>query len=511
MNKLIFIFALILILSSVSHGEGSGVNYLPLEVGNKWELRSPVTEKPIVFEVTGRADAAYRVRWDNPWVPSELQFVVSGNQVFLQAIDMGQGVYTLPSPLLYFDFSTAENITWSNALGQMTILSRQRTISTPTKQFERCIEIRTTDEKGESNYWTFAPGVGFVQFGQGQQAFVLSAFTRSEKTTERQTSRLLIGIDANPPAGESYAEAVAKSVRRAVDAGVTYLHLAPKWDEMEPKPGKYSFEGLISDIGRTEPYHLPVELGVRIIDTNQRSMPDAYKSWNLDDPRLAEKLNDLLRALAPQLKGRAKWVTIGNEVNVYFDAHKKEIEPYTRLLDRVIGTVRGSFPGALFSVNFTGDAASRLHSDYEPIISRVDFVSFTYYPLNPDFTVKTQERVRTDLQKMIDAGGKHKVLFQEIGCPSATRLNSSEERQGHFLEQAFQILKENKDRIIAANILWMSDLPDSLVDQFGKYYSLPGNENFKAYLATLGLFDKQGKPKLAWKVFEGEAQALAQR
>ena len=112
---------------------------------------------------------------------------------------------------------------------------------------------------------------------------------------------------------------------------------------------------------------------------------------------------------------------------------------------------------------------------------------------------------------MIDAGGKHKVLFQEIGCPSATRLNSSEERQGHFLEQAFHVLKENKDRIIAANILWMSDLPDSLVDQFGKYYSLPGNENFKAYLATLGLFDKQGKPKLAWKVFEREAQALAQR
>jgi hypothetical protein len=185
-------------------------------------------------------------------------------------------------------------------------------------------------------------------------------------------------------------------------------------------------------------------------------------------------------------------------VNPYFDDRKNEISKYMRLPNRIIPTVRSSFPGARFTVNFTSEAASRLQSDYKDIVSKVDIISFTYYPLNPDFTVKESDEVRSDLQKAIDAAGHRQVLFQEIGCPSAPRLKSSEKRQAEIIELAFRILKENKDRVIAANILWMSDLPDALVEQFGQYYQLPNNEAFKAYLAS-------------WQVFEREAQNLARR
>ncbi len=513
MKRFPFVLLVVLTVPPLGLSEPSGGNYLPLEVGNKWELHSPVTDKPIVFEVVGKADSAFRVRWDNPWIPAELQFVSSGDQVSMQAINMGEGVYTLPSPLVYFDFDAAENATWSNAVGKMTILSRHKTVSTTSKQYEHCIEIQITDEKGESNYWTFAPNVGFVQFGQGREAFVLSSFSRSRSSHPAHPTSfqsLLIGIDAIPSSVEGYSpEAIRKSLQTAVNAGMTYMHMAPKWNEMEPKPGLYNFEDPDSSVNRAEEHNLPLELGIRIIDTNQRSTPDTYKNWAWDDPRMAEKLNDLLQALGPRLKGRARWVAIGNEVNAYFDDRKAEIDQYARLLDRVIGTVRTSFPGALFTVNFTSDAVSRLQSDYKAITSKVDFISFTYYPLNADFAVKEVDQVKIDLQRMIDAAGDRKVLFQEIGCPSARSLKSSEEKQAKILEQVFHVLKENKDRVMAANILWMSDIPDSLVEQFGQYYQLPNSENFKAYLATLGLFDQQGKAKLAWRVFEREAHSLA--
>jgi hypothetical protein len=90
------------------------------------------------------------------------------------------------------------------------------------------------------------------------------------------------------------------------------------------------------------------------------------------------------------------------------------------------------------------------------------------YPLDPDFTVKGLHQVNSDLQKMIDVAGDHKILFQEIGCPSATCLNSSEEKQARILEAAFQTLKKSPNRIMAANILWMSDIPETPVNQFGE-------------------------------------------
>jgi len=509
-------FGSVLVLLAISSAHGAAqetADYLPLGMGDQWELRSPVTDKPITFEVIGKADSAYRVRWDNPWIPAELQFVTAGNQVLLQGIDMGQGVYTLPTPLLYFDFAAAENASWSNAVGEMTILSRHKTVSTPTKRHEQCIEIRITDDKGESNYWTFAPEIGFVQFGQGPEAFVLSS-KRSllSKPGESQRPALLIGIDSNPSPAEGYTpESVRKTVKRAVDAGMTYMHMAPKWDELEPMPGEYKLDDIDFSTGLCEEFNLAIELGIRIVDTNQRSMPKAYANWAFDDKRLAERLDRLLRAVAPRFRGRVKWITIGNEVNAYFDGHKNEITPYVTLMKRVLPTVRDQFRGALFTINLTSEALPKLQSDYAPLVSLTDFLSLTYYPLNPDFTVLPSKTAVARLKEMMDAAGNRKVLFQEIGCPSSTLLNSSEEIQAQFLEGVFAAFRENKDRVLAANILWMSDIAQSLVDEFGKYYKLPNSDKFKAYLATLGLFDRNGKAKKAWSVFQREAQNFSQQ
>jgi hypothetical protein len=57
--------------------------------------------------------------------------------------------------------------------------------------------------------------------------------------------------------------------------------------------------------------------------------------------------------------------------------------------------------------------------------------------------------------------------------------------------------------------LFMSDLPNALVQSFGEYYKQPGSDKFKAFLATLGLFDGAGNPKLGWEVFERNARVLS--
>jgi hypothetical protein len=73
----------------------------------------------------------------------------------------------------------------------------------------------------------------------------------------------------------------------------------------------------------------------------------------------------------------------------------------------------------------------------------------------------------------------------------------------------FDALRRQRGRVIGATFLFMSDLPKALVDFFGGYYG-SNNANFKAYLQTLGLHERNGTPKPAWNVLAREAQALKQ-
>src|SRR5262249_17283713 len=114
-----------------------------------------------------------------------------------------------------------------------------------------------------------------------------------------------------------------------------------------------------------------------------------------------------------------------------------------------------------------------------------------------------------DIERMLDAARDCRVYIQEIGYASADRVNSSPAKQAEFVEHAFDALRRHRDRIVGATFLFMSDLPRAMVEFFGLYYGSQSG-NFKAYLETLGLHDRNGKPKPAWSVFQREALALRQ-
>jgi hypothetical protein len=71
----------------------------------------------------------------------------------------------------------------------------------------------------------------------------------------------------------------------------------------------------------------------------------------------------------------------------------------------------------------------------------------------------------------------------------------------------FDQMRSSQPAVIGMTYLFMSDLPKALVESFGQYYNQPGSDKFKAFLATLGLFDGSGNPKPAWEVFERNTKA----
>jgi hypothetical protein len=499
-------------------------DYLPLDEGHAWELVSGNQHMRLM--VKGKSGNEWVVvQWDNPFVNATFRFTKRGQQVLLSGLDMGTGMAHMPADTVYFDFNSREGTSWSNALGTVRVVSRGRNVTTPSGNYSDTIEFELVAKDNAKTYWTFARGVGFVRFGQGRGAFLLagapgvkesasSAPAVVSRSTNRNTAAtsgkgVLIGIDANPTVPEGYDDNAKRNrVKIAVDSGVTFMYLHPKWNEVEPQAGRYNFNEIDSQVDMARSYNLPLSVNLRIVDTNTRAIPSSYSSWSFRDPQMSEKLRQVLGAMAPHLDGRVRWITIGNEVDNYFGSRTKEIDEYAVLIRNVMPTVRNLFPNAAFSINFTHGAAGDIGGKYGRLADLVEFFSFTYYPLNADFTFRSPSVAGEDIKRIVRVTGDRPVVFQEIGYASSTQLGSSDENQAEFIRNVFQALRDHVDKIVAANFVWMSDLPPSVVDDLGKYYQMGNSANFKAFLATLGYWDQQGRPKKAWQVFAREAPSM---
>lgn len=487
--------------------ETSG-EYLPLAVGTRWELRARGATSPMLFEVTGRDGNAFIVRWTNPFVPGLRFRFADGPRVRLTGLDMGRGLGPIPGDVVYFDFSRRKGEQWTNGAGRFTVTGTGVRVSTAAGTYDNCIEIETTDHDGQSMYWTFAPGVGFVRWGRGSGTYTLASVTQPGAPTHLRTltdGKLRISIDANPSSAENLD--AGKSYQIAVDSGITLIHLPPTWTQIETSQGQYSWGTVDLPASVAASFSLPINLNVRIVDTSSRSIPSFY-SWGFADQQLADRLIAALQALAPRTKNRVRWIALGNEIDVYFATHASELPGYVTLLQRVLPTVRQLFPDALFTVSFTYGGIGQL-ANFQAVTNLIDCYSFTYYPMNADFTMRAPSAILDDLPRMVAAAQGKPLILQEVGYASAASLNSSEQKQADFVTNTIQALRQqDRAKVIGATFLFMSDLPSSTVDELVKYYQTGNTENFRAYLSTLGLRTTAGTPKAAWNVFVTEARRL---
>lgn len=501
-------------------------DYLPLAVGNKWVLRSRTVSTPIVLEVTGKSAEGYELKFDNPWISSVLTVQPAAGAVSLTALSMGGQRSAMPSGTVYYDFNVRDGQHWSNRIGTMTLVSRNKTVNASGRRYEHCVEIQEVNSKGDRLFWFFAPGIGFVQFGEGAWAFVLdesssrlpghsNAVAGTGTTAVAAASvgssggKVWIALAANPAASASFNPGTVNArFDQSVRAGISYVYLSPKWNELEPHQGKYNFKDIDFQIAQAVRNGLPLVCNLRVIDTGNRAMPSDLQHRSLRDREIKDRLLALIDAVMPRLKGRAQYMLIGNEIDSYFKGHRGEVQDYRDLLQAGAARIKQLQPGTRVSASITFDGIGEADSLLKPILDATDFFALTYYPLRPDFTVRDPEVVPSEFTRIIAAAHGKKILLQEVGCPSSPVNNSSEDKQARMFRAVFEQLRAHSNNFIGAYFFLMSDLPDSVVNSLAAYYKLPNADRFKAFLKTLGMFDDQGRPKKSWEVFQQEAPRM---
>lgn len=520
MSRLLLVFLCLLIGAPLVCAD---VNYLPLNAGRRWVLRSPSTSKPIVLEVTSVAAGKVNLRFDNPWFSSELALVPRDGKIYATALTINGQTAQLPPDSLYWDTTAREKQTWSSAIGSYRIVTRSKRVKAMGRDFDGCLEIEETNKQGTKNYWTFAPDVGFVQFGEGKDAFVLENVNTSGSASPPPSTEpppvvsrrsdsgkmpiLRVALAANPFANESYEPRVVEArFDQARQAGINLVYLSPKWNEIETARGKYKLNDIQYQIGEAVSSDIPAILHIRIIDTNQRAIPSDLMQKPFDSEETGQRLDSLLDQVIPQLNGRVKYFLLGNEIEGYFKQHSNEVTAYSKLLVRAMGHIRSRVPGAQISVSTTIDGIN--DRQLRPILEKTDFFALTYYPLSPDFLVHDPSTVDGDFSRILAAAGSKQIFLQEVGCPTSPINGSSEEKQADFFSRVLDHAAATPERFIGVNFTFMSDFSDTMVNSFAAYYRAPGVDRFKAFLKTLGMFDDRGRPKKSWPVFERKVKSL---
>ena len=272
------------------------------------------------------------------------------------------------------------------------------------------------------------------------------------------------------------------------------------WSELEPSSGDYELQNFSDTMAHAEDENLTVLVGLQVINMVARAVPSdlVNQAWN--SATMISRMHALLDQLIPLMQGRVAFISIGNEVDGYFTGiYASELSAYTSFYADAVDYLHTHFPGVAVGVTITSDALLGVDAMTWYDLNRYsDVVIATYYPLQPDFTVRPSNRPLSDFPALIQFAAGKPLVLQEVGYPASTVLGSSEASQAEFVSHVFTAWVDSDGAIPFLNLFLLHDLSDGLVDTLVGYYGVSG-DNFREYLATLGLRYADSVEKEAWR------------
>lgn len=515
--RVLLLILLCSLLPSPTRAMQSPGNYLPLKTGRKWVLRSPHGSGTVVFEVTSKTAAGYEIKSTTPWGSSHWTLLQKGQMYYMT----NYNGMSLPSGVLYLDFSSPKGHQWKNMIGKFKVVTRNATVKTTQKTYHSAITIHQSAGNVTA---TYAAGVGFVQFGSGSSAFVLdesasnlggstahssASSSPAPPTQAAPVSGNLPRLGIIPTVFANQAQTPSNMMAaydRTLKAGINFMACYGKWRDIEPRKGHYNFSTLNFQVSLAEQHNYPISFTFQIIDTVARTFPPYLKGKPWTNSEVRNQVMALIDAMAPRFRGRVKWFMFGNEVDSYFLKHPNQVSGFASLYAAVARRLKRLDPGIQVSTTLQFSGLSHLNDLLKPLNSQMDFLALTYGPYNPDWTVKSPSVVPGDFQAMMHFAHGRKILLQEIAYPSSPVNKSSQTKQAEFYQQVFNELREYHSSIIGASFMYLADLPNHTGHALSSYYGASGSQPFRTLLQTLGMFDAKGNPKKSWKVFLQEAR-----
>jgi hypothetical protein len=342
---------------------------------------------------------------------------------------------------------------------------------------------------GSTSVWALAMGalLGGCGGGSGDSGASPPQVVAMSIDTPNSSAATIQQLDA--------ATALAQGV------GVRGVLVTYTWSSLEPSAGQIDVSRLQSELAYYHQKGLEIFLGIQVINTVKREVPPDLEAVAFDDPVFIARFHTLLDAVHGALSGGEKYVSIGNEVDVYLQAHSAEWLPYTNFYEDALDQIHAQSPGLLVGVTSTFEGYSTQSSGaVHTLNQQSDVVMLTYYPLQGGAQVRAPTSPVTDVPVMLSLADEKPVVLQEAGYPSGALNGSSEASEAAFVTSLLQARRTAGVRMPFLSYFLLYDFDATTCSAFGVYYGA-SDPTFLSFLCSLGLRRADGTEKLAWAAF----------
>lgn len=289
----------------------------------------------------------------------------------------------------------------------------------------------------------------------------------------------------------------------SIEKGINYISIDLDWNQLEPNKDVYKLEILAAIDLLFASDNLPVLLKIHPINQNYSALPEDLEGKALNNSIIINRFKSLLSKVNQATNNaNISKICIGNEIDTYLNLEENRWIEYNDFIKNVTPHIKDMWGESIQVSSVITFSAFDSQNEYIlESIKNLDFISFTYYPLDNDFTVKNPFTIEADYQKIIDIADKKDIVITECGFPSSDICNSSQALQSDFIKEVFHVWDKKSDQIEAIVFTWLTDYSESQINEIIEelnYGNLPNNLEFKAFLSSLGLRNSDGSPKVAF-------------
>ncbi len=324
--------------------------------------------------------------------------------------------------------------------------------------------------------------------------------------------KVLVGIEANAAAdasGQSSSGNKLAAQIEAIAAGVRMVVLRQVWRDMS----EATLAEMASDASFYGSFGVSIFVNLAFVDRIKDERPDTLTGAAWDSPLMLDGLKAAIDSVFGKLGKTVSALSLGNEVDVFLEAHPGDRAAIQKLLEQA-GAYARSHPKAAddlrVGVSLSPKAVVADGAPYKDLLSAGDVAVLSYRPGLGQSELAQPAPVAADLDAMIVAVGGMPIWLDPVSYPSADMLASSSEKQGLFYESLFGALAPRRKDISWVNIVSMHDPAPGACKVYAEKQGQAADGPFAAYVCSWGLALSAGSKKSSWQQVLSGTAAFAQ-
>lgn len=319
----------------------------------------------------------------------------------------------------------------------------------------------------------------------------------------------IIGIDISLPQSPSYT--YDSAFFSSYSLGMRQIGLHFLWKtSLEATPGIFDLTYIDFANVYYPYYQIPVDLNIDPIETNRLEFPDDIDTLELDHPIVIQRFKNLLDSIFVHIPNlELSSLIIGSEVDGYLGSDSAKWAQYTNFYEIVGAYAKTIRPGLKIACEIMSGGITGASSQYVQTLNEFsDIIGISYYPMYGNFTVKPATVVESDFSNFVNLYPNKPIFFYQIGYPSSTKCNSSEEKQSEFIRQVFQSWDNYSSNIAMVDFTWLHDWSPDALTYWSNYYGI-SDTSFIGFLGSIGLrnWENNGSDKLAYMELQCQAKS----